>query len=59
MTQKLLEKDTHLAWNKNSTNLDQIFEFFEDSAKFIECLSVKHPNIVGVRMCSAWFLTIQ
>ena len=59
MTQKVLEKDTHLAWKKNSSNLDQIYEFFEDSAKFLECLSEKHQNIVGVRMHSAWFLTIQ
>ena len=59
MTQKVQEKDTHLEWNKNSSNLDQIYEFFVDSAKFLECLSAKHPNIVGLRMCSAWFLTIQ
>ena len=55
MTQKILEKDTHLAYNKNSTRLDQIYEFFEDSAKCIEYLTAKHPNVVGVRMCSAWF----
>ena len=55
MTQKVLEKDTHLSWNKNSTSLDQIYENFADSAKFLEYLTAKHPNVLGVRMRSAWF----
>ena len=55
MTQKVLEKQTYLSRNKNSTRLDQIYEIFEDSARFLEYLTAKHPNVVSVRMHSAWF----
>ena len=55
MTQKVLEKHAYLSRNKNSTRLDQIYEIFADSAKFLEYLTAKHPNVGSVRMPSAWF----
>ena len=55
MTQKVLEKHAYLSRNKNSTRLDQIYENFADSAKFLEYLTAKHPNVGSVRMHGAWF----